>query len=275
MIIFAAVALNGTKRYGPAATYTDSGWFNNAIHATLGSTAGALAAVMLLFAALLGAGAVSLSTSYAFGDSFGQKHSLHRTPGTAPFFYAVYAGQIIIACAVALGGSSYFLGVLTEYVQVLAGVLLPSAVLFLTLLCNDKDVLGPWVNKTWKNVLDFTIVGVLIILSLILVVSTLFPSVSGKLLAEALFGAGTGVTFLVILPAVAIARRRRVMAGGSGDRLADVRRLSRDTWRMPPLEQLPVPRMSGIRRAGLLGMRIYLIGAAVLVAVKVFGTFVH
>jgi Mn2+/Fe2+ NRAMP family transporter len=275
MIIFAAFALNGTRKYGPAATYTDSGWFDNAIHATLGPAAGTLAAVMLLVAALLGAAAVSLSTSYAFGDSFGQNHSLHRTPRTAPFFYAVYAGQIIAACAVVLFGSSYFLGVLTEYVQVLAGILLPSAVLFLTLLCNDKDVLGPWVNKAWQNALDFAIVGILIILSLILVVSTLFPAVSGKLLAEILFSAGACITVFGVLPALLIARRRRVAAGGSGDRLADVRHLDRDTWRMPPLDQLPAPAMSPIRRAGLLSMRVYLVGAAVLVAIKVFSTLIH
>jgi Mn2+/Fe2+ NRAMP family transporter len=70
MMCFAAFALNGTRKYGPTATYTDSGWFNEAIKATLGSTADAMAAIMLLVAAVLGAGAVSLSTSYAFGDSF-------------------------------------------------------------------------------------------------------------------------------------------------------------------------------------------------------------
>ena len=275
MIVFAAFALNGTKRYGPTATYTDSGWFNNAIHATLGPAVGALAAVMLLVAALLGAGAVSLSTSYAFGDSFDQKHSLHRTPRTAPFFYCVYAGQIILACAVVLAGSSHFLGLLTEYVQVLAGILLPSAVLFLTLLCNDKAVLGPWVNKTWQNALDFTIVGVLIILSLILVVSTLFPAISGVLLAEALFGAGIVTTGVVGAPALIIGRRRRVAAGGQRDRLADVRDLDRATWRMPSLDQLPAPAMSATRRIGLMGLRCYLVAAAVLVAVKVFSALVH
>lgn len=275
MIAFAAFALNGTRRYGPTADYTDSGWFNNAIHATLGSTAGSLAAVMLLVAALLGAGAVSLSTSYALGDSFEQRHSLHRTPRAAPFFYAVYVGQIVLACAVVLFGSSHFLGVLTEYVQVLAGILLPSAVLFLTLLCNDKDILGPWVNKTWQNAVDFTIVGVLVILSLILVVSTLFPSISGKLLAEVLFSAGFAVTIAGVLPVLRVAKRRRVAAGGDADRLADARHLDRDTWRMPPLDQLRAPTVSAIRRVGLLGMRFYLIAAAVLVAVKVFSTLVH
>ncbi len=40
MIIFAAMALNGTRLYGRSATYTDSGWFDDAIRATMGHTAG-------------------------------------------------------------------------------------------------------------------------------------------------------------------------------------------------------------------------------------------
>ena len=38
------------------------------------------------------------------------------------------------------------LGVITLAVQALAGVLLPSASVFLLLLCNDREVLGPWRN---------------------------------------------------------------------------------------------------------------------------------
>ena len=45
------------------------------------------------------------------------------------------------------------LGVITEAVQALAGVLLPSASVFLLLLCNDREVLGPWRNAGWLNVL--------------------------------------------------------------------------------------------------------------------------
>ena len=39
--------------------------------------------------------------------------------------------------------SSSVLGTLTQWVQVPAGILLPSAILFLVLLCNDKQVLTP------------------------------------------------------------------------------------------------------------------------------------
>ncbi|HEV2254833.1 MAG TPA: NRAMP family divalent metal transporter [Streptosporangiaceae bacterium] len=275
MICVAAFALNGTRRYGPAASYTDSGWFDSAIHATLGSTAGAMAAVMLLVAAVLGAGAVSLSTSYAFGDSLGRKHSLHRTVRTAPVFYLAYGAQITAASLVVLLASNSVLGTLTQWVQVLAGILLPSAILFLVLLCNDKQVLGPWVNKTWQNVVDFTIIGVLVVLSMILVVSTLFTSVNGVVLTEALFGASAGGVLIIGAPALLRSRRRRTASGRSADRLADVRHLDRDTWRMPPLDRLPKPVISPLRTAGLLVLRGYLIASVLLITIKIFSSFIH
>jgi len=60
-------------------------------------------------------------------------------------------------------------------VQALAGILLPSATVFLLLLCNDKAVLGPWVNRPWLNVVATFIVSVLFVLSLILMTTTVFP----------------------------------------------------------------------------------------------------
>ena len=69
------------------------------------------------------------------------------------------------------------LGVITEAVQALAGVLLPSASVFLLLLCNDREVLGPWCNPPWLNVLASVIVAVLVLLSLILMATTVFPSI--------------------------------------------------------------------------------------------------
>ena len=68
------------------------------------------------------------------------------------------------------------LGLITEGVQVLAGVLLPSATLFLLLLCNDKDVLGPWVNRRITNVFTSGVIAVLITLSVVLTASVVFPA---------------------------------------------------------------------------------------------------
>ena len=70
-------------------------------------------------------------------------------------------------------------------------------------------------------------------------------------------------------------RRRRIAAGGSADRLADVRQLDRHTWRMPPLDQLPKPVISPLRTAGLLLLRGYLIASVLLITVKIFSSFIH
>jgi Mn2+/Fe2+ NRAMP family transporter len=43
------------------------------------------------------------------------------------------------------------LGLLTTAVQALAGILLPSATVFLLLLCNDREVLGPLVDARWQG----------------------------------------------------------------------------------------------------------------------------
>ena len=73
--------------------------------------------------ASIGAAAVSLSTAYAIGDVFSLRHSLHRKVGEAKGFYAVYAGLIALAAAIVLTPGAP-LGLLTNAVQTLAGVLL-------------------------------------------------------------------------------------------------------------------------------------------------------
>ncbi len=54
---------------------------------------------MLLNASIIGAAAVTLGTSYAFGDFFGAHHSLHRTFFQAKGFYASFAGLVAVAAA--------------------------------------------------------------------------------------------------------------------------------------------------------------------------------
>ncbi len=141
-------------------------------------------------------------------------------------------------------------------------MLLPSATVFLLLLCNDKAVLGPWVNKPWLNAAACAIVGVLVALSLILAATTLFPSVDVRLL--------TGVLAAVLIlglagTSVLYPRRPRATP------IAAVAEADRLTWRMPPLSTLPKPTWSTVRTVGMGALRGYLLVAAVLLAVKVVG----
>jgi Mn2+/Fe2+ NRAMP family transporter len=263
-MIFTAAALGGTKFFG---NFTDSGGVQSALHSTIGYWAGALAAIILINAAIIGACAVTLSSAYAFGDTFDAKHSLHRKVTDAKVFYGAYAVQVLLAATIVLIPKAP-LGTMTQYVQVLAGVLLPSAILFLLLLCNDKGVLGPWCNKLWQNIVTTMIIGVLVVLSMILVVNTLFKSVDVPTLTYALFG--LYATTLVVGGIIGLViRHRRAAAGLSADPLADVRHLDRDTWRMPRLEQLAAPVQSRFRKICLYTLRGYLIVSVLLITFKI------
>ena len=174
IMITTATAFHGTALAGQ---FHDAQSVAQGLADHVGRDLGVIFAVVLLDASVIGASAVTLATSYAFGDVFGIRHSLHRSWRDAKLFYAVFTGVVVAAAGIVLIPSAP-LGLITTAVQALAGTLLPEASLFLLLLCNDPAVLGPWVNSPWLNVLATLILATLVILSLILVVSTIFPDIN-------------------------------------------------------------------------------------------------
>jgi hypothetical protein len=157
------------------------------------------------------------------------------------------------------------LGLLTEGVQTLAGVLLPSATVFLLLLCNDKEILGPWVNGKGVNVLSSCIVGILVLLSVILIASILFPNITSTQIIGILLG---GMVIGLIMGSVLLfQRRRRKEQLTVNDVLAEV--VDRDTWRMAPLNSLRRPVMSTQRKIGMITLRGYLGVAFLMVIFKI------
>src|SRR5580700_6460266 len=182
VVILGGAAIMGATTVAFAHTaaaghYTDAAGLAAGLGHYAGRAAGVLFAVALMDAAVIGAFAVSLSTAYALGDVLGLKHSLHRGFRQAKGFYVIYALLIAVAAAIVLIPGAP-LGLLIEGVQVLAGVLLPSATVFLLMLCNDKAVLGPWVNGRWTNAITSVVIAVLIALSLILTASVAIPGLT-------------------------------------------------------------------------------------------------
>jgi Mn2+/Fe2+ NRAMP family transporter len=64
---------------------------------------------------------------------------------------------------------------ITMFVQVVAVTLLPAALVFLLLLLNDRPLMGDHVNTRWQNVMNWSIVAIVIVMSTLLGVGTLFP----------------------------------------------------------------------------------------------------
>jgi hypothetical protein len=216
---------------------------------------------VLLNASIIGAATVTLGTSYAVGDFFGVHHSLHRSFFDAKGFYASFAGLVAVAAVIVLIPRAP-LGLITLAVQALAGVLLPSAAVFLLLLCNDRDVLGPWVNRPWLNALACLIIGVLLVMSLVLVATTVFPKVNVSALCLVLGGA---LLCALVLGIVLAALRRRALPAAQK---AAVPREHRESWRMPSLALLGRPTWSRGRLVGMWALRGYLVVAVVLLIVK-------
>ncbi len=135
--------------------------------------------LLIINAAVLGTTAVSLSSAWAYGEVRGWPHSLQLPFRQARGFYSIYIVCVAAAAAIVLIPRAP-LQLIILGVQVLAGVVLPSAIIFLQLLLNDKELLGAHANKRWNNIVNWTIIIVLFILSLILAAQVaapnLFPS---------------------------------------------------------------------------------------------------
>lgn len=228
------------------------------------SVLGSLFAIVLLDASIVGAAAVTLSTSYAFGDVFGLKHSLHRGFADAKPFYLSYCAMITLAAAIVLIPGAP-LGLITTAVQALAGLLLPSASVFLLLLCNDREVLGPWTNRPWLNAVAGIIVAILLLLSGILMATTLFPHLNVVSL--------TGWLAIALLTTALLAwaglrwwtTRHRPPSRTTTPTFT---RADRATWRMPPLTLLEPVTWKPATKLGMLALRGYLIAGAILLVIK-------
>jgi NRAMP (natural resistance-associated macrophage protein)-like metal ion transporter len=259
LIAVSAFAFAHTHYFG---RFTNAGATAIGLDHVLGPIPAALFAVVLLNASLIGAGALTLSTSYAFGDVFGTKSSLHRSFSDAKLFYGIFAGLIAGAAAIVLIPGAP-LGVITLAVQALAGVLLPSASVFLLLLCNDREVLGPWRNAPWLNVLAIVIVAVLVLLSLILMATTVFPNIDVTAVS---LGGGAALALGLTAAGLRSLRSRRV--AGSVTVVESGPAIPKEQWTMPPLALLARPAWSTGRKVAMLTLRGYLVVSVALLIVK-------
>ena len=131
--------------------------------------------LLMINAAVLGTTTISLSSSWAYGEVRGWPHSLQLPLREAKGFYLVYLLCVSAAAGLVLiPGAPLQLIILS--VQVLAGVMLPSAIIFLQLLLNDKELLGVYANTRWNNLVNWSIIVVLFALSLILAAQVAAPS---------------------------------------------------------------------------------------------------
>lgn len=139
-----------------------------------GDLARRLFAIGLFDAGFLGALCISLSSSWAVGEVFGWAHSLNNNVKDAKWFFGIYITMLLTSGAVVLIPGAPLV-IITMFVQVVAVTLLPAALVFLLLILKDPAFMGEHVNTRWQNIMNWSIVIVVSIMSTLLGVSTLFP----------------------------------------------------------------------------------------------------
>jgi NRAMP (natural resistance-associated macrophage protein)-like metal ion transporter len=136
---------------------------------------GTFVAIGLFDAGFLGAICISLASSWAWGEVFGWAHSLNHKVREAPWFYAYYVFDLMLAGTVVLIPRAPLV-LITLFVQVIAVTLLPAALVFLIILLNDEETMGKYKNTLLENVLNIGIVLVIIVISTAYGLGTLFPN---------------------------------------------------------------------------------------------------
>jgi hypothetical protein len=246
----------GFAGHGGTNSYTNALGVARGLGKYVGHDSGALFAILLLNASIIGAAAVTLASSYALGDLAGSRQSLNARLRDAKGFFGAFGGLLALAGVVTLIPGAP-LGLITLAVQAMCGLMLPSTTIFVLLLCNDREVLGPWVNGRWLNVAATIIVTVLVVLSVTMMVSTLFTSINvvGLLSVLSVMGAAGLVVGLPI-------GLRRAAAPISYD-------IDKRDWRTPRLTLLAPLPSSNARRLLLRVVGSYLFVAGLLLIVRV------
>ena len=182
--IFIIIATGAAFHYhNPPITIQDARQTADALAPLLPHEQGRLArtlfAIGLFDAGFLGALCISLSSSWAMGEVFGWAHSLNRSVRDAPWFYLAYLAMLLTSGAIVLIPGAPLVTI-TMYVQIVAVTLLPAALVFLILILNDEGFMGEHVNTRWQNIVNWTIVLVIVVVSTLFAISTLFPKLFGQ-----------------------------------------------------------------------------------------------
>jgi len=175
IVVAACMMIAGNAARAHGISFSDPAQMASDLRLVAGATIRGGILLLMINAAVLGTTAISLSSAWAYGEVRGWSHSLEMPVRQAPGFYLTYVVCVGLAAAIVLIPRAP-LQLIILGVQVLAGIMLPSAIIFLQLLLNDKEVLGEkFVNKPWNNWVNWTIIIVLFILSLILAAQVAAP----------------------------------------------------------------------------------------------------
>lgn len=138
-----------------------------------GAFASQLFAFGLFIASIFSATILPLATAFYVCEAFGFEAGIDKKWDEAKEFYILYTGILIIGAAIILIPNAPLIKI-SLWTQVINGVLLPVVLICMILLVNNKKIMGEYVNNWFNNLIGWSAVIVLVVLSLILLLLPLF-----------------------------------------------------------------------------------------------------
>ena len=144
-----------------------------ALRPLAGNFASHLFAVGLLNASFLAALVLPLSTAYGLSEAFGWESGINKSFREAPQFLGLYTAFIVIGAGVIMIPDAPLIMIMFVS-QTINGILLPVILIIMLKLVNNREVMGDYVNSKMMNVVTWITIGVLIVLTVMLLATSIF-----------------------------------------------------------------------------------------------------
>jgi len=146
-----------------------------ALRPLAGPYAEILFAVGLFGASMLAAGVLPLATAYSISEALGFEKGVSSSFREAPIFLGVFTFLVVLGAVIAMTPGLSLINILLV-TQVVNGVLLPVILIAVLKLVNDRELMGAQVNGPIYNAAAGLTTVVVSALSILVVLSSLFPN---------------------------------------------------------------------------------------------------
>jgi Mn2+/Fe2+ NRAMP family transporter len=138
-----------------------------------GELASEVFAFGLFVASIFSATILPLATSFYVCEAFGFESGIDKKWEEAREFYILYTSILAIAALLILIPNAPLIKI-SLWSQIINGILLPVVLVCMILLINNKKIMGKYTNKAFNNIIGWSTVAILVVLSAMLLIMPLF-----------------------------------------------------------------------------------------------------
>ncbi|HEX7773791.1 MAG TPA: Nramp family divalent metal transporter [Pyrinomonadaceae bacterium] len=175
LIAFFIVVSTAATLHKAGIQVSSAGDAARALRPLAGRYAETLFGIGLFGASMLAAGVLPLATAYSISEALGYEKGVSRSFREAPIFLGTFTFLVAVGAAIAIVPNLPLIRVLLV-TQVINGLLLPFVLFAILKLVNNRELMGRYVNGPLYNLAAWLTAIVVTLLSLLYILSTLFPN---------------------------------------------------------------------------------------------------